>query len=142
MNLQINKKLIIPSKEIEWRFSRSSGPGGQNVNKIESKVEIIFNIDKSQALNPYQKAILLKKLGTNVNNGSITLKVQEKRNQFRNRQIAIEKLISLLKEKLMSETKIRKVSTPTTASQRRRIESKKKRGELKRNRQNKLEKNF
>ena len=58
MDLKITKTLVIPSNEIKWRFSRSSGPGGQNVNKIESRVEIIFNLEDSKALNDYQKAIL------------------------------------------------------------------------------------
>jgi len=58
MDLQITKTLVIPSNEIKWRFSRSSGPGGQNVNKIESRVEIIFNLEDSKVLNDYQKAIL------------------------------------------------------------------------------------
>jgi len=58
MDLKITKTLVIPSSEIKWRFSRSSGPGGQNVNKIESRVEIIFNLEDSKVLNDYQKAIL------------------------------------------------------------------------------------
>ena len=58
MDLEISKTLVIPSKEIKWRFSRSSGPGGQNINKVESRVEIIFNLEDSKVLNDYQKAIL------------------------------------------------------------------------------------
>ena len=139
MNLQINQKLIIPSDEIQWRFSRSSGPGGQNINKIESKVEIIFDIYKSKSLNSFQKNLLLKKLNNKIINGCISIKVQEKRTQFKNRQLAIKKLISLMKEIITSKEKVRKVTRPTKSSQRRRVESKKKRGEIKRNRQNKLE---
>ena len=59
MDLKITKTLVIPSNEIKWRFSRSSGPGGQNVNKIESRVEIIFNLEDSKVLNDYQKEICL-----------------------------------------------------------------------------------
>jgi len=62
MDLKITKTLVIPSKEIKWRFSRSSGPGGQNVNKIESRVEIIFNLEDSKVLNDYQKEILKRNL--------------------------------------------------------------------------------
>tara|TARA_Y100001968_G_C18769866_1_gene441673 strand:+ start:183 stop:443 length:261 start_codon:yes stop_codon:yes gene_type:complete len=62
MILQITPTLIIRDNEIQWRFSRSSGPGGQNTNKIESQVEIIFNINKSKALNSFQKDLLLKNL--------------------------------------------------------------------------------
>ena len=139
MNLQITQELIIPSNEIKWRFSRSSGPGGQNVNKIESQVEIIFNILKSKTLNPYQKSLLLKKFNNKIFNGCISIKVQEKRSQLKNRQIAIHRLSAVIKDILLSEKKVRKVTTPTKSSQKRRVESKKKRGKLKLNRQNKLE---
>ena len=77
MNLQITQELIIPSNEIKWRFSRSSGPGGQNVNKIESQVEIIFNILKS-------KTLLFKKFKNKIYNGCIYVKVQENRSQLKN----------------------------------------------------------
>ena len=139
MDLQINKQLIIPSQEIKWRFSRSSGPGGQNVNKVESQVEIIFNINKSKTLNDFQKNLLLNKLNNKMINGCISIKVQEKRTQLKNRQLAIKKLTSLIKEIIMSKEKIRRVTTPTKSCQKKRVESKKKRGEIKRNRQNKLE---
>ena len=59
MDLKITKTLVIPSNEIKWRFSRSSGPGGQNVNKIESRVEIIFDLEDSKVLNDYQKLHIL-----------------------------------------------------------------------------------
>ena len=135
MNIHINRDLVIPSNEIKWRFSRSSGPGGQNVNKVESRVEIIFNISQSNALNSFQKGLLLEKLNNKISNDSISIKVQEKRTQFENRQIAIQKLITLLKKQLMSDTRARQETKPTKASQKRRIDSKKKRGEIKRNRQ-------
>ena len=139
MELQINRKLVIPSNEIKWRFSRSSGPGGQNTNKTESRVEIIFNIKTSKALNPFQKIILLDKLANKVRHGCISIPVQEQKTQFKNRQLAIHKLITLLKDQLTSNTKTRKITKPTKASKKRRIESKKKRGKLKENRQTQLE---
>ena len=142
MNLEITQELSIPINEIQWRFSRSSGPGGQNINKTESKVEIIFNIKKSKALNPSQKNLLLEKLKNKIVNGYISIKVQEKRSQLKNRELAIQRLISLLKETIIKEEKIRKISRPTKSSQKRRVESKKKRGELKKNRNNKLEEDF
>ncbi len=135
-------EIIIPDNEIKWRFSRSSGPGGQNVNKIETQVEIIFNIHKSKALNSCQKNILCKKLNNKIINGCISIKVQEQRTQLSNRQLAIQKLIKLLQTIITSEEKVRKSTSPTKSSQRRRIESKKKRGELKINRQNKSETDF
>ena len=142
MVLQITKGLVIPSNEIVWRFSRSSGPGGQNVNKIESQVEIIFNINKSKTLNSYQKHRLLKESKNKCVNGCISVKVKNSRSQFKNRQLAIEKLSSLIKDIIISDKKVRKLTTPTKSSQKKRFDSKKKRGELKRNRQNKLEQDF
>ena len=91
MDLKINKTLVIPSNEIKWRFSRSSCPGGQNVNKIESRVEIIFNLEDSKVLNDYQKEILKRNLKKNLVNNSLRLAVQEHRNQLLNRQLALMK---------------------------------------------------
>ena len=105
MTLQITQELIIPSNEIKWRFSRSSGPGGQNVNKIESQVEIIFNILKSKTLSPYQKSLPLKKFNNKIFNGCISIKVQEKRSQLKNRQIAIHRLSTVIKDIILSEKK-------------------------------------
>ena len=139
MSLTITQELIIPSNELQWRFSRSSGPGGQNINKIESQVEIMFNIQKSSSLNSSQKYRLRKKLNNKIVNGYISIKVQKTRSQLKNRAIAIKKLSSLIKSVIMSEEKVRKTTTPTKSSQKRRIESKKKRGKIKENRQNQLE---
>ena len=96
MDLKITKTLVIPSNEIKWRFSRSSGPGGQNVNKIESRVEIIFNLEDSKVLNDYQKEILKRNLKTKLVNNSLRLAVQEHRNQLLNRQLALMKFLSLI----------------------------------------------
>ena len=139
MILQITQGLIIPGNEIVWRFSRSSGPGGQNVNKVESQVEIIFNINKSKTLNSYQKHLLIKELKNKCVNGCISVKVKKNRSQFKNRQLAIEQLSSLIKGIIISEKKVRKVTTPTKSSRQKRYDLKKQRGEVKRNRQNKLE---
>ena len=135
MNLKINKTLVIPSNEIKWRFSRSSGPGGQNVNKIESRVEIIFNLEDSKVLNDYQKKILKINLKNKLVNNCFRLTVQEHRNQFSNRQLALVKFSSIIKNALNKPFKLRKSTQPTKASQKKRVEVKKKRGELKKNRQ-------
>ncbi len=135
MDLKITKTLVIPFKEIKWRFSRSSGPGGQNVNKIESRVEIIFNLEDSKVLNDYQKEILKRNLKTKLVNNSLRLAVQEHRNQLLNRQLALMKFSSILKNALNKPFKLRKSTQPTKASQKKRVEVKKKRGELKKSRQ-------
>ena len=135
MDLKITKTLVIPSNEIKWRFSRSSGPGGQNVNKIESRVEIIFDLEDSKVLNDYQKEILKRNLKNKLVNNSLRLAVQEHRNQLLNRQLALIKFSSIIKDGLNKPFKFRKSTKPTKASQKKRVEFKKKRGELKKSRQ-------
>jgi len=135
MDLKITKTLVIPSNEIKWRFSRSSGPGGQNVNKIESRVEIIFDLKDSKVLNDYQKEILKRNLKNKLVNNSLRLAVQEHRNQLLNRQLALMKFSSIIKNALNKPFKLRKSTQPTEASQKKRVEVKKKRGELKKSRQ-------
>jgi len=135
MDLKITKTLVIPSNEIKWRFSRSSGPGGQNVNKIESRVEIIFNLEDSKVLNDYQKEILKRNLKNKLVNNTLRLAVQEHRNQLLNRQLALMKFSSILKNALNKSFKLRKSTQPTKESQKKRVEVKKKRGELKKSRQ-------
>ena len=139
MNLRINAKLEIPDNEIKWRFSRSSGAGGQNVNKTDSRAEIVFNVSESKTLTPYQKYRISIQDEVKLSNGCICIAVQDKRTQYQNRQLALTRLTSTLRELLKSPPKKRRETIPTRSSQRRRIESKKKRGELKRNRQSNID---
>ena len=139
MNLRINSKLEIPGKEIKWRFSRSSGAGGQNVNKADSRAEIVFNVSESKTLTPYQKYRISIQDEVKLSNGCICIAVQDKRTQYQNRQLALTRLTSTLRELLKPPPKKRRETIPTRSSQRKRIESKKKRGELKRNRQSNID---
>ena len=139
MNLTINSKLEIPANEIQWRFSRSSGAGGQNVNKTDTKVEIVFNISDSKTLTPYHKNRILIQDKIKLINGCICITVQEKRSQYQNRQLALIRLASTLRELLKPPPKKRRETNPTRSSQRKRIESKKKRGALKRNRKSNID---
>ena len=134
MDLIITPRLIIPSKELKWRFSRSSGPGGQKVNKTNTRVEIIFNIEESKVLNDYQKKVLKKKLQTKLVKNCLCLAVQDQRNQLMNRQLAIVRVSSLIRNSLKNLSKLRKATKPTIASKQSRLDSKKKRSELKKNR--------
>ena len=139
MNLTINSKLEIPSNEIQWRFSRSSGAGGQNVNKTDTRVEIVFNISDSKTLTPYHKNRILIQDKIKLINGCICIAVQDKRSQYQNRQLALIRLASTLRELLKPPPKKRRETNPTRSSQRKRIESKKKRGALKRNRKSNID---
>ena len=139
MNLRINTKLEIPGNEIKWRFSRASGAGGQNVNKTDSRAEIVFNVSESKTLTPYQKYRISINDEVKLSNGCICIAVQDKRTQYQNRQLALTRLTSTLRELLKPPPKKRRETIPTRSSQRKRIESKKKRGELKRNRQSNID---
>ena len=139
MNLRINTKLEIPDNEIKWRFSRSSGAGGQNVNKTDSRAEIVFNVSESKTLTPYQKYRISIQDEVKLSNGCICIAVQDKRTQYQNRQLALTRLTSTLRELLKPPPKKRRETIPTRSSQRKRIDSKKKRGELKRNRQSNID---
>ena len=139
MNLRVSSKLEIPVKEIHWRFSRSSGAGGQNVNKTDSRVEIIFNVSESKTLTLYDKHKILIQNDVKLTNGCICIVVQDKRTQYQNRQLALSRLASTLRGLLKPPTKKRRETIPTRSSQRRRVESKKRRGELKKNRQSMID---
>ena len=139
MNLWINSKLEIPDNEIKWRFSRSSGAGGQSVNKTDSRAEIVFNVSESKTLTPYQKYRISIQDEVKLSNGCICIAVQDKRTQYQNRQLALTRLTSTLRDLLKPPPKKRRKTIPTRSSQRKRVESKKKRGEIKKNRQSKID---
>ncbi len=139
MNLKITTKLEIPINEIQWRFSRSSGAGGQNVNKTNSRVEIVFNVYESKTLTPYQKHKISIQDELKLSNGCICIAVQDQRTQNQNRQLALSRLAKTLRKLLKPPPKKRKETIPTRSSQRKRVESKKKRGELKKSRQSKID---
>ncbi len=131
MDLIVNPVLVIPSNELHWRFSRSSGSGGQNINKTDTRVNLSFNIEKSKALTSYQKHQITKQLSEQIVNATITVITQEHRTQYRNRKLALMRLGILLGKALEPTPKARKTTKPTKSSQRRRVNSKKKHGEKK-----------
>tara|TARA_Y100001968_G_C19078542_1_gene581864 strand:+ start:234 stop:662 length:429 start_codon:yes stop_codon:yes gene_type:complete len=137
MDLAINSHLIIPSKELKWRFSRSSGPGGQGVNTTDSRVELLFDIKRSSVIGPFLKQRLLIKLGARCINGCLKIVASEERSQYQNRQFALARLADLLRAGIKPPPKPRKATKPTRASQKRRITAKKQRSALKQKRQSK-----
>ncbi len=137
MDLTINSSLVIPSKELKWRFSKSSGPGGQGVNTTDSRVELVFDIKRSSVFGPFHKKRLLVRLENRCVNGCLNVVASENRSQYQNRQLAIARLAELLREGLKPPPKARKVTKPTRASQKRRVTAKKHRGALKQARQSK-----
>ena len=131
MDLIVNSKLVITSKELKWRFSKTSGPGGQNVNKNDTRVELIFNLKDSKIISPFFKKRLLENLSQKLRNGFLIIIANDKRSQFQNRQLALKRMAEILREGLKFSRKLRKQTKPTKAAQIRRIEQKKYRGVIK-----------
>jgi ribosome-associated protein len=126
--LPIRPGVAIPLDEIELRTSRSSGPGGQHANVTASRVEAVFDVGASSALSESQKARIQSRLGPRV-----TASAQDTRSQLRNRELALERLAARLSHAL-EVRRPRQKTRPTAASKRRRVEGKKRRGDIKRNR--------
>jgi ribosome-associated protein len=125
----------IPASEVSFRFARSSGPGGQNVNKRETQVELIFDVEASSTLTPSQRQRVLRKLASRIDaDGRLRLVVSEERTQGRNRDIAMERLHELLKEALKPDPPKRRKSKPSKAAVQRRLDEKKIRSKRKQER--------
>jgi ribosome-associated protein len=130
--LSIGKNIEIPLSEIEISFTRSSGPGGQHVNKTSTQAELTFDLANSPSIPPQDRDWLLSRLASKLDsNGVLRVTAQEYRSQLRNKTGALEKLRSLLTEALIRPKK-RKKTKPSAAAKRKRLDSKKKAGEKKR----------
>ncbi len=136
-SLQINESVVIPRSELDVRVSRSSGAGGQHVNKTSSRVEIFWNIPASRALSDDERFRLLEKLGSKLTtDGSIRVVASDMRSQSRNRDLAEERLADLVRRALVIPRK-RRPTRPTKASKEARLEEKKRQARKKRDRQQK-----
>ena len=132
--LKIDDKITIKSWELSEQFIRASGPGGQNVNKTSSAVELRFEAERSPSLSESVKKRLKKIAGTKwTKDGAIVLKCDETRHQVRNREIVLKRLKEMIKKSLVTP-KRRLATRPTLASNRRRLTAKKNRADLKSNR--------
>jgi ribosome-associated protein len=135
MDLEVSPALTIPSSELGWRFSRSSGPGGQHVNTTDSRVELSWSVADSVALSDSQRLLLLTRLGRRLVAGVITVSASERRSQLRNREAALTKLSELVAGALAPEAARRRATKPTRGSTRRRLAAKEQRSATKRQRQ-------
>jgi ribosome-associated protein len=123
--IRVTRSVVLPRSEIELRFSRSSGPGGQHANTAETRVEAVLDVEATTALSEAQRRRVLAKAGP-----VLRAVAQDERSQLRNRELAVERLVEQLRQALKVER--RRVATrPTKASRERRLTSKKRRGETK-----------
>jgi len=125
-SIRVTRSVTLPRSEIELRFSRSSGPGGQHAQKTESRVEAVFDVQASSALTERQKSRVVGKAGP-----VLRAIAQDERSQWRNRKLAVERLVEQLRAALRVE-RPRRPTNPTKASRERRLEQKRRRSEVKR----------
>ena len=125
-SIRVTRSVVLPLGEVELRFSRSSGPGGQHAQKSETRVEAVFDVEASAALTDAQKRRVVGRAGP-----TLRAVAQDERSQSRNRELAIGRLVEQLRQALRVER--RRVPTkPTAASRERRLEQKRRRSQVKR----------
>ncbi|HEX5799259.1 MAG TPA: alternative ribosome rescue aminoacyl-tRNA hydrolase ArfB [Gaiellaceae bacterium] len=124
-SIRVTRSVVLPLAEVELRFSRSSGPGGQHANTAETRVEAVFDVSASAALTEHQKRRVLARAGP-----VLRAVAQDERSQWRNRELALERLVEQLRAALKVER--RRVPTkPSRAAKERRLETKRRRGATK-----------
>jgi ribosome-associated protein len=131
--LRVNSAIVIPEDELIWRFSRSSGPGGQGVNTADSRVQLRWNIATSSALSPDQRARLLARLSARlIDEGVLQVTSSEQRSQRQNRESAERRLADIVAAALAPPPRARRPTKPTRGSVERRIAGKRRRSDVKR----------
>jgi ribosome-associated protein len=129
--LRVSESVVIPENELLWRFSRSSGPGGQGVNTADSRAQLRWNIALSTALSPDQRARLLSKLGPRLIDGVLQISASEQRSQLQNRDAAQRRLVDVVSSALAPPPRARRATRPTRGSVERRIAGKRRRSDVK-----------
>jgi ribosome-associated protein len=129
--LRVTRSVEIPEKELRWRFSRSSGPGGQSVNTADSRVQLSLDLTTTTALGPTQRTRALQRLADRLVDGVLTVASQEERSQLRNREIARERLQEILAKAIAPPPRKRRPTKPSKRAVERRIAAKKRRGRTK-----------
>ncbi|MEY2590938.1 MAG: ribosome-associated protein [Acidimicrobiaceae bacterium] len=126
--LRVSGSCVIGLDELEWRFTPSGGPGGQHANKANTRVELRFDVEGSPSLGPRQRARLLERLGP-----TVRIVADDERSQLRNRSLALERLRARLADGLHIETP-RRATAPSKSAEQRRLDAKRRRSSVKRNR--------
>lgn len=129
--LRVTRSVIVPQGELRWRFSRSSGPGGQSVNTADSRVELSLDIASTTALGPILRARALERLASRLVDGVLAVTASEHRSQLRNREAALERLAETLRAAVAPPAPPRRPTRATRGSVERRLADKKRRARTK-----------
>jgi ribosome-associated protein len=130
--VHVRGALWIPERELRWRFSRSSGPGGQSVNTADSRVQLSLDVARSPSLDDELRDRAVRRLGDRLVDGVLTVTAAEHRSQWRNRLVAEQRLAAALRDATAPPRKARRATRATAGSHRRRLDAKRRRGEVKR----------
>jgi ribosome-associated protein len=129
--LRVTDKIVLSETELQWQFVRASGPGGQNVNKVSTAVELRFDVAHTRRLDSEVKSRLRKLAGHRMSDdGVLVIQARRFRSQSRNRDDALQRLVALLRS-AAQPPKLRKATAPSAAAKRKRVEDKKKRARVK-----------
>src|SRR5689334_22060629 len=131
-DLPVRGPLVLPARELHWRFSRSSGPGGQGVNTADSRVELSFDLARSPSVPEHLRERALYRLAGRLVDGVLTVVAAEHRSQLRNRDAARRRLATTLRAAVAPDPPPRRPTRPTAGSRRRRLDAKGRRSEIKR----------
>jgi ribosome-associated protein len=129
--LRVTRSVAVPERELKWRFSRSSGPGGQSVNKTDSRVELGLDVSATTALGPIQRARAMERLAGRLVDGVLTITASEHRSQLQNREAALERLAEVLTAAIAPPPPRRRATRATRGSVERRLADKKRRAKTK-----------
>jgi ribosome-associated protein len=131
-DLVVTSSVVVPEAELNWRFSRSSGPGGQSVNTADTRVELSVDVAQTSGLSPMLRERALDLLADRLVEGVVTVTASEHRSQLRNREAALTRMAELLRAAIAPPAAPRKRTRPSKTARERRLTEKKHRGQIKR----------
>ena len=137
--LRVTSRWTVPEHELSWRFSRSSGPGGQSVNTTDSRAELSYDLARAGSVPQDLRSRALERLAGRLVDGVLTVTASAQRSQLQNREAAEQRLAQLLREAIAPPPAARRPTRPTRGSQERRLEGKRQRAQVKRGRQRRHE---
>jgi ribosome-associated protein len=132
--LQVTPRVLLGEGELAWRFSRSSGPGGQSVNTTDSRAELSFDVERSPSLPEPERERALARLSGRLVEGVLTVAASEHRSQLKNREAAVLRLVQLLREAVAPPPRARRPTRPSRGAKERRLAGKRQRSEIKKGR--------